>query len=61
MIDTLILSGGGPSGISYIGIFKALLEKNIIIKSYLKEIIVTSVCIIFAVLYLLDFSSEGFI
>ena len=56
MIDTLILSGGGPSGISYIGIFKALLEKNIIIKSDLKEIIVTSVGIIFAVLYLLDFT-----
>ena len=56
MIDTLILSGGGPSGISYIGIFKALLEKNKIIKSELKEIIVTSVGIIFAVLYLLDFT-----
>ena len=56
MIDTLILSGGGPSGISYIGIFKALLEKNKIIKSDLKEIIVTSVGIIFAILYLLDFT-----
>ena len=32
MIDTLILSGGGPSGIAYIGIFKALFEKNILTK-----------------------------
>ena len=56
MIETLILSGGGPSGIAYVGIFKALLEKNKLIKSDLKEIIVTSVGIIFAVLYLLDFT-----
>ena len=56
MIDTLILSGGGPSGIAYVGIFKALLEKNKLIKSDIKEIIVTSVGIIFAVLYLLDFT-----
>ena len=26
-IDTLIISGGGPSGIAYNGIFKALVEK----------------------------------
>jgi len=56
MIDTLILSGGGPSGIAYVGIFKALLEKKIIIKSDIKEIIVTSIGIVFAVLYLLDFT-----
>ena len=29
-IDTLILSGGGPSGIAYNGIFKALFEKGIL-------------------------------
>ena len=29
-IDTLILGGGGTTGISYIGIFQALFEKNII-------------------------------
>ena len=33
-IDTLILSGGGPSSISYIGIFKALFEKNILTLKY---------------------------
>ena len=32
-IDTLILSGGGPSGVAYIGIFKALIENNIDISS----------------------------
>ena len=31
-IDTLILSGGGPSGIAYIGILEALFENNIINK-----------------------------
>jgi NTE family protein len=55
-IDTLILSGGGPSGIAYIGILKALVEYAIIDKSELKEIITTSVGIIFATLYLLDYT-----
>jgi len=30
MIDTLILSGGGPSGIAYAGILKALTDYNIL-------------------------------
>jgi len=58
MIDTLILSGGGPSGIAYAGIFKALLKNGILIRSDLKEIITTSVGIIFAILYLLDYTSS---
>ena len=28
-IDTLILSGGGPSGIAYFGIFKSLFENKL--------------------------------
>ena len=54
-IDTLILSGGGPSGISYIGIFKALINNNIIQSDLLAihEIITTSVGILFAYLILL--------
>ena len=58
MIDTLILSGGGPSGISYIGIFRALLEQNKIIKTDLNEIITTSVGMVFSILYLLDFTVD---
>ena len=60
-IDTLIMSGGGPSGIAYIGIFKALHEKNILKKdlSGIKEIIVASVGIIFAYLYMLDLPEES--
>jgi NTE family protein len=56
MIDTLILSGGGPSGIAYVGILKALEDKKILDKSKLKEIITTSVGIIFSILYLLDYN-----
>ena len=43
-IDTLVLSGGGPSGVAYFGIFKALFEKNIINNNLdgIKEIITTS-------------------
>ena len=29
-IDTLVISGGGPSGIAYLGVFKGLFEKKII-------------------------------
>lgn len=52
MIDTLILSGGGPSGIAYIGIFKSLFDNNIIDSQLkdIKEIITTSVGIIFSIL-----------
>lgn len=56
MIDTLVLSGGGPSGISYIGVFKALLEKGTLVRSDLKEIITTSVGMVFSILYLLEFT-----
>ena len=52
MIDTLILSGGGPSGIAYIGIFKSLFDSNIIDSQLkdIKEIITTSVGILFSIL-----------
>ena len=29
MIDTLILSGGGPSGIAYIGVLQALYDQEL--------------------------------
>ena len=59
-IDTLVMSGGGPSGIAYIGIFKALIEKGILTNdlSGIKEIIVASVGIVFAYLYMLDLPEE---
>ena len=43
-IDTLVLSGGGSSGVAYFGIFKALFEKNIINNNLdgIKETITTS-------------------
>ena len=54
-IDTLILSGGGPSGIAYLGVFYALFENKIIDKelSNIKEIITTSVGIMFSIFLLL--------
>ena len=54
-IDTLILSGGGPSGVSYFGIFKALFEKKIIDSELkgIKEIITTSVGIIPSIFFML--------
>ena len=60
-IDTLIMSGGGPSGIAYVGIFNALNEKGILKRdlSGIKEIIVASVGIIFAYLYMLDLPEES--
>lgn len=60
MIDTLILSGGGPSGIAYVGIFKALLEKGILNQdcSGINEIITTSIGIIFSVLYMLKMTMD---
>ena len=48
MIDTLILSGGGPSGICYIGIYQALLEKKFLEKNDINEIITTSIGILFS-------------
>ena len=54
-IDTLICSGGGPSGIAYSGIFKALLEKKIINQNLdgIQEIITTSIGILFSFCILL--------
>ena len=50
IIDTLVLSGGGPSGIAYTGIYQALLDHKILDKdlSGIKEIITTSIGILFA-------------
>ena len=47
-IDTLILSGGGPSGIAYFGIFESLFENNILTKDLqgIKEILTTSIGIL---------------
>jgi predicted acylesterase/phospholipase RssA len=56
MIDTLILSGGGPSGVAYAGILKALTDYNILKRDELNEIITTSVGIVFTILYLLDYT-----
>jgi NTE family protein len=56
MIDTLVLSGGGPSGVAYAGILKALIDYDTFQKDKLKEIITTSVGIIIAILYLLDYN-----
>lgn len=56
MIDTLILSGGGPSGVAYAGILKALTDYDILKRDELNEIITTSVGIVFAILYLLDYT-----
>ena len=55
-IDTLILSGGGPSGIAYIGIFKSLFDKNILQRdlSGIKEIITTSAGILFSIFYMVN-------
>lgn len=58
MIDTLILSGGGPSGVAYVGILKALTDHNILKRDDLNEIITTSVGIIFSILYLLDYNND---
>ena len=54
-IDTLICSGGGPSGIAYAGIFKALIEHKIINQELdgIKEIITTSIGILFTFCLLL--------
>ena len=54
-IDTLILSGGGPSGIAYFGMFKALFENKIIDPKLngIKEIITTSVGIIPSIFFML--------
>ena len=47
-IDTLILSGGGPSGIAYFGIFESLFENDILKRDLtgIKEILTTSIGIL---------------
>jgi len=59
-IDTLILSGGGPSGVAYFGIFKALFEKDILAKDLdgIQEIITTSVGIIPSIFFILKLPLE---
>lgn len=60
-IDTLILSGCGPSGIAYTGVFKALQERGIL-KSTLdgiQEIITTSIGILFSVALLLGLDNNA--
>ncbi len=54
-IDTLICSGGGPSGLAYNGIIKALFEKGILNQNLdgIKEIITTSIGILFSFCILL--------
>ena len=54
-IDTLVCSGGGPSGIAYSGIFKALIEKGVINQELdgIEEIITTSIGILFSFCLLL--------
>jgi predicted acylesterase/phospholipase RssA len=49
-IDTLIFSGGGPSGLAYTGVFEALLDHEIIYRDLrgIREIITTSIGILFS-------------
>lgn len=57
-IDTLIISGGGPSGIAYIGIFKALHDKKILNEDLegIREIITASAGILIAIALLLKYN-----
>ena len=59
-IDTLVLSGGGPSGVAYFGIFKSLFENNIISENLdgIKEIITTSAGIFPSVCLLIKFKID---
>ena len=60
MIDTLILSGGGPSGIAYFGIFEALFENNILKRNLegIKEILTTSIGILCSFCLLLKLNMD---
>ena len=60
-IDTLVLSGGGPSGIAYPTIFKALYEHDILTPelSEIREMIVTSAGIIMAYCLLLHMENNA--
>ena len=59
-IDTLVLSGGGPSGIAYFGLFKSLFERGILNKDLdgIKEIITTSIGILPSVILILKLPIE---
>lgn len=59
-IDTLVLSGGGPSGVAYFGIFQSLFENNIIKENLdgIKEIITTSAGIFPSVCLLIKFKMD---
>jgi predicted acylesterase/phospholipase RssA len=59
-IDTLILSGGGPSGVAYFGVLRALFEKKILTKDLngINEIITTSVGIICSIIMILQIPIE---
>ena len=37
MIDTLVFSGGGSSGITYVGVYKAFLEYKFLQKNKIKQ------------------------
>jgi hypothetical protein len=59
-IDTLIFSGGGPSGIAYTGVFQALLDEHIIDRNLqdIKHIITTSIGILFSFCILLKLDNR---
>jgi len=59
-IDTLILSGGGPSGIAYFGIFDCLFENDILKENLegIKEILTTSIGILPSFCLLLGLSMD---
>lgn len=59
-IDTLILSGGGPSGIAYFGIFESLFENDILKRdlSGVKEILTTSIGILCSFCLILGLSMD---
>lgn len=59
-IDTLILSGGGPSGIAYFGAFESLFENNILNRdlSGIKEILTTSIGILCSFCLILKLSMD---
>jgi len=60
-IDTLVLSGCGPSGLAYTGVFRALLEKGILTTELdgIREIITTSVGILFAFAILIKLDNNA--
>ena len=59
-IDTLVLSGGGPSGIAFFGFFKSLFEKGILNENLdgINEIITTSIGVLAAVSFILKLPLE---